>query len=191
MTCHARTAAIVLAASLALMPLFGCSSKASDQPGAQEGQAQEEASGAEAEAAEANDGVSQDGQQLANPFIDVETASQASELAGFEADFPESVQGYTTRSYQAVKYELAQAIYGNGSSSVYIRKGVGTDDVSGDYNDYGEVSEVSVRDVTVTEKGEAGLVYVATWTRDGYSFAIMAEDGLTPEVVEKLVTKTM
>ena len=162
---------------LVLLPLAGCGKK--DAP--QEEDATAEQTAQEEEAAT----------QIANPFIDCASAAEASELAGFDVTFPESVPGYTGRFYQAIKGELAQCFYGTEDNKVLIRKGVGDEDLSGDYNDYADETTVTVGDVVVTERGSDGLVYVAIWTRDGYSFAIDADEGLEPTVIEQLVAATM
>lgn len=165
-----RLMALALAAALAVSPLVGCGGSSSG-----------EAAPAEAGQAE--------GTGVANPFVDCESAYDAAQLAGFDVTFPESVPGYTERTYQAIEGELVQCLYSEGESRVLVRKGVddGSGDLSGNYNEYAETSTASIGDVEVTERGENGLVFVATWARDGYAFAIDADEGLDPETVEQLV----
>lgn len=129
---------------------------------------------------------------VANPFVDCMSAADAAQLAGFDVTFPEAVPGYPTRMYQAIKGELAQCIYAEGNTSVLIRKGIddGTGDISGDYNEYQQVASVQVGDVEVTERGNNNVVYVATWSKNGYLFAIDAEQGLDAETIESLVSQT-
>jgi len=129
--------------------------------------------------------------QIANPFVDCESASEAAQLAGFEVTFPESVPGCSERLYQAVEGEMVQCIYSSGDTEVLIRKGMGTDDISGDYTDYGEVNTVDVAGTEVTEKGEDGLVFAATWVRDGFAFAIDANEGLDAETIGHLAQATL
>ena len=59
-----------------------------------------------------------------------------------------------------------------------VRKGTGSEVVSGDYNEYSEKETVQMHGVDVQLRGEKGLVYSAIWTWDGYSFAINADKGL-------------
>lgn len=129
---------------------------------------------------------------VANPFIDCASASEAAELAGFSVTFPEAVPGYSKRHYQAIEGEMAQCFYSEGDDRVLIRKAVddGSGDISGDYNDYSVENDVTIGDVTVTERGDGNLVYVAIWTKDGYLFAIDADKGLNAEAVEDLVSAT-
>ena len=37
---------------------------------------------------------------------------------------------------QAIENDIIQVIYDDGTNSIYIRKGAGTEDISGDYNEY-------------------------------------------------------
>ena len=132
---------------------------------------------------------------MANPFIDCSSAAEVAKVAGFEVTFPESVPGYAERFYQAVEGQMAQCFYHNGEDGprVLVRKGVddGSGDLSGDYGEYSEVKTVDVGGFQLTERGEDGLVHVAIWERDGYLFAIDADEGLEPEVVENLAVATL
>ena len=169
-----RWVTLTLAAALVVGSLVACGGSGSDEPAA--GEAEDEPSA-----------------YVANPFVDCESAYDAAQLAGFDVTFPESVPGYSERFYQAIEGELAQCFYYEGESRVLIRKAIddGTGDISGDYGEYSEIATVGVGDAKVTERGEDGLVHVAIWTRDKYAFAIDADEGLEPEVIEQLVAATV
>ena len=141
------------------------------------------------------EGSGQSEQQQAgvpNPFVDCTSAYEAAQLAGFEVTFPESVPGYSQRLYQAIEGQMAQCFYSEGEQRVLVRKAVddGSGDISGDYNEYDEVSKADVEGTEVTEKGTGGLVYCAIWSKDGYLFAIDADAGLESDVIESLVAAT-
>lgn len=67
--------------------------------------------------------------------------------------------------------------------AIYIRKGSGTDDISGDYNSYSESKKVSVGSYNVTMKGDNGTVSLVTWTDGEFSYAVS-----TPKMSEEFVT---
>jgi hypothetical protein len=115
-----RWVALALAAMLAVSLLVACGGSSSG--GATAGETEET-----------------EPTNVANPFVDCESAYDASQLAGFEVTFPESVPGYSERFYQAIEGELVQCFYSEGESKVLIRKAVddGSGDISGDYNEYG------------------------------------------------------
>lgn len=168
-----RRAFLGLMAAALTMPLAACGQK-------------EETVESEQETTEATT-------DIANPFVDCASASEAAELAGFEVSFPESVPGYETRQYQAIEGEMAQCFYyHNNDTSVLIRKAIddGSGDVSGDYNEYPSETGVLVGPVEVIERGDGELVHVAIWSREGYLFAIDADEGLAAGVIEELVAAT-
>lgn len=181
-----RRIALVLLAALVAAPLASCSSRGADTGATDEPKQTQEASGQEADKPEAEAQT-----QIANPFVDCSSAYEASKVAGFGVTFPESVPGFNERAYQAVKGELIQCIYSNGDERVLVRKGKGASDISGDYNEYSQKKDVTVGNLDLTEKGEGDRVYVVTWMRDGYSFAIDADNGLDRDVAEKLASGTL
>ena len=111
--------------------------------------------------------------ELPNPFVDCDTLDAAAKLAGFELAVPETVDGYKDRMIEAIKNKLIQVIYKNGDSEIYIRKGIGSHDIRGDYRKYDETNSVAIGDLQVTFKGSNGKVHVATWTNGDYSYAVL------------------
>lgn len=61
-------------------------------------------------------------------------------------------------------------------------------DISGDYNEYEYVTEKTINGVTVTIKGDNETVSLATWTQDGYAYAIGAVPGIDMESMEAMVS---
>ena len=131
--------------------------------------------------------------QIPNPFVDCASLDEAAGLAGFDIAVPGKFDGYPNVVYQAIKDELIQVLYFDGdpeaetSSMVMVRKGTGEGDISGDYNEYPEDETVKMHGVDVTLKGENGLVFCATWTWNGYAFAINADRGLSREAIGSAV----
>lgn len=178
-----RRIALALLAVLTVAPLAACSSRGADAGSTSE---PEQATPA------GQEGEQQGGEsQIANPIIDCESAYDASKIAGFSVTFPEAVPGYSNRAYQAVEGEFIQCVYSEGDQRVFIRKGKGSDDISGDYNEYSSTKDVTVEQLKLKEKGDGTLVHVVIWQKDGYSFAIMADAGLEPQVAEGLAVATM
>ena len=102
--------------------------------------------------------------QTPNPWQECTSLEEAGKLAGFSFTAPESVDGYTERYIAAIENEIAQVIFSNGDDSeLYFRKGVGGDDISGDYNTYDVTEEQTIDGHTVLCKGNDGLIYTATW----------------------------
>ena len=128
-----------------------------------------------------------------NPWIDCATLAEAEDLAQFDIAVPDRIEGYPNTMIQAVKDEVIQVFYydqepGEGDRDVVlIRKGVGTEDLSGDYTEYPENETVAMHGVEVSLRGEDGLVYTAAWSQDGYTYSIHADSGMEKAQVEDLV----
>lgn len=129
-------------------------------------------------------GPAEDGEniQIPDPWQECTSLEEAGKLAGFSFIAPESVDGYTERYIAAIENEIAQVIFSNGDDSeLYFRKGVGGDDISGDYNTYDVTEEQTIDGHTVLCKGNDGLIYTATWTDGTYSYAVMCNAGMSAE----------
>ena len=127
--------------------------------------------------------------EIANPYVDCETLEEAGELAGFDISVPDEIDGgYTQGTIQAVENEMIQVIYTTeAGEEITLRKGTGTEDISGDYNEYAEENTLDVDGTSVTARGSDGLVYAATWTDGTYTYAITASAGLESDSVSALV----
>ena len=128
---------------------------------------------------------------MANPWVDCATMEDAAELAGFDFTVPDWIKDYPNIFIQAVENSMIQVFYcvtdpGDGDR-ILIRKGVGTEDISGDYEEYSEVETTALDGVNVTFKGKDGLVFTEIWTLDGYAYSISADAGMSRELAEGLV----
>jgi len=126
-----------------------------------------------------------------NPYEIVDTLDEASKIAGFTLSVPASYEDYKKQVIQAIEDDMIEVIYFNDTDSegLRIRKAKGTDDISGDYNEYKDVEIVKVGDFEITEKGSEGSVSVATWNDGTYSYAIdVAEASLTKDTIANLIS---
>lgn len=129
---------------------------------------------------------------LANPWQECASMAQAESLAGFSFAISDSAlpEGYGPEAayIQVIAGAMLEVDYmGERGGSVCLRKAVGIDDVSGDYNSYDltQTSRIAGQDVTL--RGAENAWYVVTWARDGYSFAVVSTSALTTPQVEALV----
>ena len=129
---------------------------------------------------------------MPNPFVEVKTLDEASKIAGFTLEVPESYEEYKERVIQAIENDMIEVIYldeESGFEGLRIRKAKGTDDISGDYNEYKNIETVKVGDYEVTEKSDGGNIFVATWTDGTYSYAIDIDRAeLSKEDIENLIS---
>lgn len=121
-------------------------------------------------------------------FVDYATLEEAVQAAGFKLSVPDALDGYNERTIQVMNDELIQVVYQNGGRCVRVRKIEGDADISGDdTNDKLERIEV-MNDLSVTLKGDDSLIKTAAWKNKGFSYAVIADAGLSPEAMRALVT---
>ena len=129
---------------------------------------------------------------LANPWQECASMAQAESLAGFSLAIDDSAlpEGYSREvSYiQVIEGEMLEVDYnGEHGGSICLRKAVGSDDVSGDYNEYGLTQTARITEYDVTLRGADDAWYVVTWAHDGYAYAVTSTSSLTTSQVEALV----
>lgn len=144
------------------------------------------------DAASTPDTAASDTTQIPNPWTECATLADAAALTGYDFTVPDSVDGYTDISITVLTDEqLTEVQYSSGNARLCLRKAPGSDDISGDYNQYAESNAVDVDGRSVTLRGNDGQVQLATWL-DGdytYSIGIYREDGtgLTADEMTALV----
>ncbi len=147
---------------------------------------------AKQETAETTNVTQKESTQIPNPFVEVKNLDEASKIAGFSLEVPETYEDYKKQVIQAIENDMIEVIYYDENSEhegLRIRKAKGTDDISGDYNEYKDVETVKVGDFEIIEKGSEGNISVATWNDGTYSYAIdVAEASLTKDTIANLVS---
>lgn len=110
------------------------------------------------------------------------SAEELSEKLGFPVSDLKYLpfEGYEAE-YSLYFGEFAQIDYINGSEIVSYRKIKGDEDISGDYNVYDDVKEITAGGISVTVKGNGGIYYIAVWQKDGYSYSISDYSGLSEQ----------
>lgn len=126
--------------------------------------------------------------QIPNPWVGCASLEEAGKLAGFSFTAPDALEGYPEKYIAAIENEIAEVIFSNeDGAEVCLRKGVGTDDISGDYNVYETTETRTIDGKTVTCKGNDGLVSNAIWTDGTYAYSIMSTVGMTAEQLSTFV----
>lgn len=136
--------------------------------------------------------TSEESVMIANPWVDYTSVEEASKAIGYDVVVPDSITGFQKQMVQATSEgeKLLQVYYYNDEdleNSVLIRKGAGSEDVSGDYNEYAEVKEADIEGRTVKlSLNEDKKVCLAVWTEDGYSFSVSVP-GMTEEEATAII----
>ncbi|WP_102342225.1 hypothetical protein [Galactobacillus timonensis] len=117
-----------------------------------------------------NNPSSDSGTLAISGMTDYGSLAEAESAAGFEVMVPEKISGVSQSSWivmgAGTNEVILQVYYGD---DVIVRKGAGSEDISGDYNSYSWEEIVSgVRFAGADEQS----VSLVTWTSDSYSYSI-------------------
>ena len=125
--------------------------------------------------------------EVSNPFVEVSNIKEVESLVGFTITVPDKVLDYKDKRISVIENEMIDITYTKKKSKLTIRKGIGTVDISGDYNNYSDINENIIDGVTVTTRGNDNLIFNATWNNDNYTYAIVSNTGLDSKDIVNLV----
>lgn len=114
-----------------------------------------------------------------SPLQEVDSIAEAEAITGFAFHVPEAREPYCSTAFIVLDKALIEVNYltdDGGEIGYSIRKSRGTEDISGDYNEYTENATLNVNGNEVTIRGENGLCAVAIWTDGVYTYAIGAQN---------------
>ena len=125
--------------------------------------------------------------EVSNPFVEVSNIKEVESLVGFTITVPDKVLDYKDKRISVIENEMIDITYTKKKSKLTIRKGIGTVDISGDYNNYSDIKENIIEGVTVTTRGNDNLIFNATWNNDNYTYAIVSNTGIDSGDIVNLV----
>ena len=130
-----------------------------------------------------------DGAQIANPMKEYGSAEELSDAVGFTVreigELPFTVKETLYFTYDDT---LAEIRYTGDDQEVYFRKSQGEDeDNSGVYNTYSQTTTITVGDTEITCKGESDAYELAIWKKDGYSYSISLQNGISLEELQTMI----
>lgn len=119
-----------------------------------------------------------------------DSAAALSEAVGFTiTDITNLPFTPTETSYIAIMGDMAEILYDDADGNqVCYRKSPGTEDNSGDYNDYSVIVDAAIGDYPLTLHGNDETFYLATWTDGTYSYSIGVTNGCTEEELLAMVS---
>ena len=102
------------------------------------------ASDAASTAGSASSNATSDTAQIPNPWTGCTTLADAAALTGYDFTVPDSVDGYPDVTIAVLESEqLTEVQYSSGNARLCLRKATGSDDISGDFNQYAESNAVA------------------------------------------------
>lgn len=128
--------------------------------------------------------------QYVSPIEDFDTLSEAENAVGFEIQIPESCGGYSDRTFSVITGTILEIrYYDDSGTQLIIRKTRGSEDVSGDYTEYSDISETQTAAGAVTIKGSDGEYNLAVWTSGEYSYSVLVGFGVSEDELINIVEK--
>lgn len=130
--------------------------------------------------------------QMAIPnIVDCGSLQELSAAVGFEVleltDLPFEAESVTYTSYWG---EMAQITYEGGGQTLTLRQSAGSEDNSGDWNEYADVETRDADGLSVTLKGEGGQYALAIWTSGGDSYSLCAAPALPAKTLLALAAQS-
>lgn len=121
--------------------------------------------------------------QIANPWLDHETLTEACAAVGYDLSVPEHIDGYDTPIYRTLNNEIIEVLFRNHDDEICIRKYAGVEDRDQDFGGHeayphgGYATEV---EHCYHELGaEPGTVNLVSWGDGDYSFIFFCKNGFT------------
>ena len=126
-----------------------------------------------------------------SPYQEVNSLQEASKIAGFDMKVPDSIGEYSNQLISVIDSNIIEVRYLSSdeqSTGIIIRKSGGDEDISGDYNTYSTNIAEHIDGKNVNLRGDGEKIFVATWTEDGFSYAVTANDYMVnKEQIESLI----
>lgn len=127
--------------------------------------------------------------QVGNPYEYFDTLEEAEKNIGFEITAPADYGNYTNVDYTVISGYILQIGYYDESDSegLSVRKSASAEDISGDYNTYENIAEITSDSRQITLKGSGDKYYLAVWNDGGYSYAVSVKPGASEAEITELV----
>ena len=120
--------------------------------------------------------------------VEYKNAKDLSKASGIKIDDLNNIPFEVTETiYQDYKSNLVEIAYSNETDNLYYRVSKGSEDNSGDYNDYSNVYQQEINSFNVTLKGDNDLIFCVLYENGGYSYSIVSSNGLTVSQIEKMI----
>ena len=140
--------------------------------------------------AQSEEADSSDFVQSGNPYAEYDTLEEAENTIGFEISVPDSYGECTEPYYAVIEGKILEVQYYNGDDrGMIISKSRGSEDISGDFNEYNTVTETEVNGNTVTIKGNGDEFSLALWVSGDYSYSVSVSSGISENALKEIIEK--
>ena len=119
-------------------------------------------------------------QQAIPDIVDYSSRNELSSAVGFEVIEVQNIP-FDVEETEYISYwkKLAEIVYSGSENTLTFRMSVGNEDISGNYNEYEEVTSYPVDSWIVTIKGNSELYNLAIWSVCEFSYALELADSVS------------
>ena len=121
--------------------------------------------------------------QMGNPWQSYETLQEAQNAVGFSLGMAEDLDGWQAVEFRVMNASLLELICQKEGRAVRLRKAIGSEDISGDYNTYESVTLAEYPNASVTLRDNKGILVFT----DEYSWSVYCEDGFAEGEAEQFL----
>ena len=130
--------------------------------------------------------ISNKSKQNENGVQTYENMDEAAKNASFNMEYPDRLCGFPATGFRS-NSSMIEARYGDDG---FIRKTLGVADNSGNKTEYHESTEQSVNGLTVTLKGNDGLVFLAVWNDNNFAYTVSVANGVNADEMTEYIEAT-
>ncbi|MCR5230598.1 MAG: membrane lipoprotein lipid attachment site-containing protein [Solobacterium sp.] len=126
--------------------------------------------------------------EIANPWSDAKDLAEAAEISGVPFELQDQIGEYKVTGIRSME-GLTEIIYSDGKDELRVRKGTGTEDNSGDMNEYSENSTelLAGAEIEYQRSGKDGLVNRVWWTDGTYAWSMTSLNGIEPADISAIM----
>ncbi|MCR5760822.1 MAG: hypothetical protein K6F82_02300 [Sphaerochaetaceae bacterium] len=126
---------------------------------------------------------------LANPWKTYESLDSAASELSFSVHIPDFSPTWVPVSYSVMDSSLLEVVFSSDTDGQFTFRMSATDDeISGDYNTYELVSNVTVNGAWITEYSlQEGTIKAASWMYEGHAYYLLFDNSQSEESFLKIV----
>jgi hypothetical protein len=132
-----------------------------------------------------------DAEDIINPVQNYDTIEEAQKTLKFKVTVPKELLGkYNIKYINTISRDLFQICYVSKQGDILFRMGQGTEDISGDYNNYKTNNTINIDGNNVKLKGDGNLIKIAVWSVNNMSYSISVNAGMDQDDIIKIIKST-
>lgn len=116
---------------------------------------------------------------MANPWVEYSSLESALAHVSFDVKVPDQKDA----NYLVMDDALFEMQY----DDISLRKEIGLDDISGDYNEYKDIQDIDISGIHVTCKSNEDLIHCAIWYWNEYAYSMTSEKGVNLDSLKSIV----